>query len=63
MLHYFLSFEECPLRNAAILQLWLCDGDRVVFKVVEDDDFADSVILKCRLDDSFLEIPLESIMK
>ncbi len=56
-----LSFEEGSLGNATIFEFRLCDCNWIIFKVVKDDDFPDSVIFKCWFDNWFFEVAVKPV--
>jgi len=60
LLENHLAFEESSLRGSRVDYLWLCNHDRLVFEVVEDCHFANSVVLESALNNAFLEVTVES---
>jgi hypothetical protein len=40
--------------------LWLTDHDWVIFKVIEDDQLANTIVLKAALNDALLEVTIKS---
>ena len=60
LLENHLALEEGTLWGSRVDYLWLCDHDRLVFEVVEDSHFADSVVLESAFNNAFLEVALES---
>ena len=60
LLQNHLSLEESALRGARVFDFWLGQHDGLVLKVVEDGYFSDSVILKSALNNTFLEVAVES---
>ena len=52
----FLSFEEDSLRNACILNFFLCDEDGLVREVVVDLNRSDSIVFQSAFDNVLLEV-------
>lgn len=60
LLQNHLPLEEGALRGARVFDFGLSQHDGLVLKVVEDGYFSDSVILKSALNNTFLEVAVES---
>lgn len=55
-----MALEESTLRDARVDLLGLGDHNGLIFKVVEDCDLPDAVVLEAALDNVLLEVALET---
>ena len=60
LLQHHLAVQECALHGTTVHLLWLDHEDGPVLKKIVDNKFSDSVVLKARLHDTFLEISEKS---
>ena len=60
LLEDHLSLKECSLWGTRVSDLRFSEHDRLVFQEVEDRYLSDSIILKSALNNTFLEVAVES---
>ena len=60
LLQYHLSLEEDTLRSSTVYLSWLADHDGVIFQVIEDDQFANAIVLKAAFNDALFEVTIKS---
>ena len=60
LLEDHLSLKECSLWGTRVSDLRFSEHNRLVFQEVEDRYLSDSIILKSALNNTFLEVAVES---
>jgi len=60
LLNHTLALQESTLCDTSVDLLRLSDHNRLIFKVVEDGELSDAMVLKSGLTDMLLEVTVES---